>query len=101
MANLNITEMPVQGRDPASDRLPIGQLPGIAVQNVAIGGSSTQSSAFDQRTGMIRVRADLSCAVLVGTNPTALTTSVQLDAGAAEYFAVPIGQSYKIAVIAI
>lgn len=100
MANLNITEMPVQGRDAASDRLPIGALPGT-VQNVAIGGSSTQSAAFQNTTGMIRLRADIACAVLVGTNPTALTTSVQLDAGAAEYFAVPIGQSYKIAVISI
>jgi hypothetical protein len=101
MANLNITELSIAGRDSAHNSLPIVQMPAVTTQNLAISAGTNQSAAFSARTGMIRVRTDTACAVLIGTNPTALTTSMQMDANSTEYFAVPVGQSYKIAVIAI
>lgn len=99
MANLNITEFGPQGRDSANNLAPIVSLPPIATQNVAIGGSSTQSSALNARTGLIRLRTDTSCAVKIATNPTAAATDLQMDANTTEYFAVPLNGSIKIAVI--
>lgn len=101
MANLNIIEFGMQGRDTANIIAPIAQLPALATQNVAIGGASAQSSALGANTGMIRLRSDVACAVLVGTNPTALITSLMLDANSPEYFAVAPNAALKIAVIAI
>ena len=101
MANINITELTSQGRDSNSLLLPIMQMPALTVQNVAIGATSVASATFQSQTGVIRVRADAACAVLIGTDPTALITSTMLDANSAEYFSVPIGGAFKLAVIAI
>lgn len=101
MANLNITEFGEQGRDANNNLTDFAKLPPLATQNAAIGGASVQSAAFSKRTGFIRLRTDLACAVVVAANPTALITSLQMSANTAEYFAVPMGADYKIAVIAI
>ena len=74
--------------------------PPLVEQTVAIGGSSAQSSAFSSQTAIVRLHADSICSVLIGTNPTALTTSARFVAGQTEYRSVPKGQGYKVAVIA-
>lgn len=101
MANLNITEFAAQGRDSQNNLLPVMQMPALTVQNIAITGASAQSAVFQSQTGTIRVRTDIACAILIGTNPTALITSTMLDPVGSEYFSVPTGGTYKIAVIAI
>lgn len=101
MANLNITEFVNQGHDAGGNALQCVQLDPVATQNVTISGASAQSSAFNGVTGIIRLRTDTACAVLIGADPTALITSLQMDANTTEYFAVPRGPAIKIAVIAI
>jgi hypothetical protein len=73
--------------------------PAVANQTVAIGGSSTQSSAFGSTTGLVRVHVDaIACVVVGGTNPTATTSLMRMTAGQTEYFTVVPGD--KLAVIA-
>ncbi len=73
--------------------------PPLAEQTVAVGGSSTQSSAFNARTQVVRVHTDVICSIKFGTDPTATTTTARMGAGQTEYFSVPMGAAYKIAVI--
>src|ERR1700679_3924927 len=63
--------------------------PGAAAQTVAIGGASTQSSAFVSTTRLIRVHGDSVCSIEIGgKNPTATATSARFIAGQTEYFLV-------------
>lgn len=71
--------------------------PPVAEQTVSIGGSSTQSSAFNGATNVIRLHTDAICSVLVGSNPTATAAKKRLAANQTEYFVVVPG--HKIAVI--
>lgn len=72
----------------------------IAEQTVSIGGTSTQSgNAFNASTRIIRVHTDAICSIALGTNPTATASKMRLAADQTEYFGVPPGASYKIAVI--
>ena len=71
--------------------------PPTTSQVVAIGGSSTQSTAFDARTRFVRVHADAICSFAIGSNPTADANSARMAAGQTEYFQVKPG--HKIAVI--
>jgi hypothetical protein len=73
--------------------------PALANQTVAIGGSSTQSSAFNTATGLVRIHVDaIACVAVGGTNPTATTSLMRMTAGQTEYFVVSPGD--KLAVIA-
>jgi hypothetical protein len=75
--------------------------PSLGHTTVAIGGSSVQSAAFlTTKTGLllIRVVADSTCSIQIGTtNPTATATSARFAAGVPEYFVVNSGD--KLAVI--
>jgi len=71
--------------------------PAIAEQTVAIAGSTTQSSAFNKNTTLIRVHTDSICSVDIGANPTATTSKMRMAAGQTEFFGVTPG--HKIAVI--
>lgn len=73
--------------------------PPRAEQTVSIGASSTQSSAFDPMTTLIRVHTDAICSIEVGLNPTATATKARMAANQTEYFFIPRGLSWKIAVI--
>lgn len=73
--------------------------PPLAEQTVAIGGSSTASSAFNVLTRIVRIHSDAICSIEFGTSPTATTSTARLAANQTEYFGVPVGQSYKVAVI--
>jgi len=81
----------------AGNMLPAVSMPPITEQTVAIGGTSTQSSAFNALTQVIRVHTDAICSVALGANPTATTSTARLAAGSTEYFEVTPG--HKIAVI--
>lgn len=74
-----------------------GQEPALAVQEVAIGGASAQSNAFNTATAFVRVHADAACRVAFGADPTALAGSTRLPANGTEYFGVK--PEHKIAVI--
>jgi hypothetical protein len=76
------------------------QEPALAEQTVAIGAGSVQSSAFNAATTYVRIAADAVCSITFGTNPTATATKRRIAANVpGECFGVPVGQSYKVAVI--
>lgn len=78
---------------------PVAKGPPLAEQRLAV-GSETKSNAFHASTAIIRVHTDAICSVLIGTAPTATTSSARMAADQTEYFAVPVGASYKISIIA-
>ncbi|MDE1830240.1 MAG: hypothetical protein KGI25_07955 [Thaumarchaeota archaeon] len=99
MAVLYITEFVGMGGDRNAHMIPVTQQPPIAEQTVSIGASSLQSSAFNNSTGIVRLHTDAICSVEFGTNPTATATKARMAANQTEYFTVPQGQSYMVAVI--
>lgn len=76
--------------------LAAGAEPSSTTQNVAIGGTSTQSSAFGTTTKFIRVHTDAICSFAIGANPTATANSARLAANSTEYFGVTPGQIIAI-----
>jgi hypothetical protein len=48
---------------------------------------------------MVRIHTDAICSISFGTAPTATATNRRLAANQTEYFGVPLGGSYKVAVI--
>lgn len=83
----------------ANGVVPVGKEASVAEQNVAIGGTSVQSSAFNAKTNFVRLHTDAICSVAFGTNPTAVATAKRLAANQTEYFGVPQGGAFKVAVI--
>lgn len=71
--------------------------PAVTDQTVSIGGASVQSSAFNAKTGLVRIHTDSICSIAFGANPTATATSARLAANQTEYFSVFPG--HKVAVI--
>jgi len=61
-------------------------------------GTSAQSSAVDAATSVVLVQSDEAVYVLLGTNPTATTNDYRIAAGGEQYFDVPPGKSWKVAV---
>ena len=106
MAVLYITEFVSQGVDLNGRQLPVAAFPNTASQTVAISVSSASSSTFQNNTGLVRLQSDTTCSAVIAipaagsTSLTATTTQMRMAAGVAEYFNVPIGNSYKAAVIA-
>ena len=80
--------------------MPVAIAPALADQTVAIGGSSAASAFLNVRTRVVRLATDATCSVAFGTTPTATVTTMRLAAGAVEYFGVPAGGNFKVAVIA-
>jgi hypothetical protein len=76
---------------------PVGAQPPLVEQTVAIGGTSTQSSAFNTATRFVRVHTDAICSISFGSSPTATATKARMAAGQTEYYAVKGGD--KVAVI--
>lgn len=98
MAVCYITEFAEQPVLAGGHSLPVGMQPAVAEQVVAI-TTNTQSSAFNAKTAFVRIHVDAICSIEFGTNPTASTTTARMAANSTEYFAVPKGLSYKVAVI--
>jgi len=99
MAVLYVTEYVSQARDAKGQQMVVAAEPPMADQVVSIGGSSTQSTAFNASTNFVRIHTDAICSIQFGTNPTATTSTRRLAANTTEYFGVPVGMSYKVAVI--
>ena len=97
MATLYITELNCQGVDNGKHIVPAALMPALDNQAITISSTSAQSAALEAATTMVRLYTDTACFVLFGANPTALTTSMPLAAGAAEYFCVIPNTSVKIA----
>jgi hypothetical protein len=95
MATLFIAEFRYIGAT-VGGNIQVAQGVPVAEQTVAIGGTSTQSSAFNAQTRFIRVHTDVICSIKIGTDPTASTTTARMAADQTEYFAVQPGD--KIAV---
>lgn len=68
-----------------------------AEQTVAIGGTTTQSSAFQNNTKFVRISTDAICSVKFGANPTATATTSRMAAGSERIMGVQPG--WKVAVI--
>lgn len=96
MAKVYITEHEFP-RYHLGNPLPVLKSPGLASQTVAIGGSSTQSSAFNSATKIVCIHTDAICSVEFGSNPTATANSRRLAANTTEFFEVEAG--HKVAVI--
>lgn len=78
----------------------IPSIPANASQTVAIGGSTTASSAFQSNTTLIGLSSDAVCSVAFGTAPTATATTRRIAANTVEqYVKVPQGQNFKVAAI--
>jgi hypothetical protein len=99
MATLYITEIQALGKDAKSNLAQIAQMPPVAEQTVAIGGASVKSNAFNKKTGLVRIHTDAVCSIAWGTDPTASAATARMAADQTEYFSVPPGQDFKIAVI--
>jgi hypothetical protein len=96
---LNITEYRKLLADEMNRTVQAGEEPSLAIQEVTIGAGSLQSSVFDSDTQFVRIHAETACHIKFGANPTAAGTDTQLAAGQTEYFGVPAGLSYRVAVI--
>lgn len=103
MAKLYITEFkamaPTSRGWGAQQFMPWGAQPPAAEQTVAIGASSAASSAFNAATSYVRLHTDAVCSIEFGSDPVATASTMRLSADQTEYFAVPVGASFKVAVI--
>lgn len=98
MAVLYITEYAGLMPSPVGGQGQIPMEPPLANQTVAI-GTVLSSSAFNAGTRLIRIHADAICSVLIGTAPTATTSTGRMAANQTEYRGVPPTGTYKISVI--
>lgn len=79
----------------------MGAEPSLASQTVAESGSSAKSSAFQVATTVVRIHTDAICSINFGPagSVTAATTNKRMAANQTEYFVVPRGGTYAVAVI--
>jgi hypothetical protein len=92
------TWQPVQADTAGAMKVNVVRTAVGAGQAVAIGGSSTQSSAFDTAARAVRVYVSADAWVEIGANPTAVVnTSFFMPAGRVEYF--QCAGSDKVAVL--
>jgi len=76
------------------------QEPEITSQTVAIGGGSASSNPFNAATTVVRLHCDAICSVTFAKgSATATTSNRRLAANQTEYFGVPKGDGYVVAVI--
>lgn len=87
MAKLYITEYAQLGTDSIARGVFAPEEPAIAEQVVTF-TTTTQSSAFNVNTRVVRVHVDAIASLAFGTNPTATTNSQRFTAGQTEYKAV-------------
>jgi len=96
MGKLYITEYSNTIKTAWSD---IALEPAIVDQTPVTYGATTQSAAFNNTTGIVRLHTDSICSINFGTNPTATTNNRRMNANTTEYFCVPVGAGYKVAAI--
>jgi hypothetical protein len=99
MAVLYVAEFQFMGQVPSASGQMAQQAP-LAEQTASIGGSSaTLTNPFNAKTAFIRVHTDAICSIKVGASPTATTSTARMAANQTEYFGVPVGAGWNIAVI--
>jgi hypothetical protein len=94
---LYITEYQSLARANNGPHVAAGQEPNVAEQQVSIGGTSTQSAAFNAKTGFVMIHTDAICALAFGNDPTAVANRHRMAAGEVRFYGVSPGQ--KVAVI--
>lgn len=95
MAKAHVQEYAALDRMYTGSPAPLAREPAVATQAVTF-TTSTQSSAFNADTQLVRIVADAACHLAFGANPTATANSMLLPSGAVEYFAVTPG--HKVAI---
>src|SRR5258706_7087271 len=101
MALLYIAEFAEVAIGPAGRVEQFAQQPSLSEQTVVIGAGSLSSNAFNTNTRLVRLHTDVSCVIEFGTAPVAVVnTTRRLAANQTEYFGIPKGQNFKVAVIA-
>lgn len=74
--------------------------PPLADQTITSSGASASSAAVNAQTRIVRLTTDSIVCVVSGTGTvTATTGKRRMAADTVEYFAVPLGVSWKFAVI--
>lgn len=97
MPTLYITEFSDLGRGGDGGPVPVAGAK-LRSQTRTLSASSAQSAAFGAGTQFIRLNTDTTCFIeILGTDPTATTSSMRLPADQTEYFAVKAGD--KLAAI--
>jgi len=102
MSILYVEEYQSIGSTPSNGPSQMGKEPSLASQTVAESASSTKSSAFQVGTTVVRIHTDAICSIQFGPagSVTAATTSNRrLAANQTEYFEVPRGGIFAVAVI--
>lgn len=99
MALVDISEYRNLARDGQNSVIQTGVEPSIANQQVAITAGSLQSAALDTATRFVRIHTDAACRIEIGVNPTAAATSKRMAANSSEFFGIPGGVAFKVAVI--
>lgn len=79
-------------------------VPALVQQTAITVGSTTQSSAFNSATRLVRIDCTASAYITFGTNPTATATGIALPANVPEYFSIaapatPGATTLKVAVL--
>lgn len=100
MAVSYITEFVSQGVDLNGRQLPVAALPILRSTTIAIGATSASGSTLLNNTQLIRVNTDTTMSVTVSSGPTATTSGMRMAANQTEYFNIPAGQGWQVAVIA-
>lgn len=72
-----------------------------ALADQALASWPEASNAFQPGTTLVRVHTDSICSIVFGQgSPSATTSNKRLAANQTEYFGVPAGANFKIAVVA-
>jgi hypothetical protein len=103
MALLYVTEFAELAIGPAGRVGQVTQQPAVAEQAlIATNGAVVVSNFFNTSTRMVRLHTDVICAIEFGTAPVAVTAgatgTARMAANQTEYFGVPVGGLYKVAV---
>ena len=104
MALLYVTEFAEMAIGPGGRIGQITQQPPLAEQAlIATNGGVVVSNFFTTSTRIVRLHTDVICAIEFGTNPTAVaagsTGTARMAANQTEYYGVPGGGTFKVAVI--
>lgn len=103
MAVLYVVEYAMLGREMYGGPGTLIQAPLVPPQQsqvIAIGSGSVQcTNTFDDLTTLVQVSTDAICSIAWGTNPNAKNTDHRMAAGSSQFFAVPPGKKFKVAVI--
>ena len=101
MSTLYITEYARYARTLDGYNTSAPEEPPLAQQTIAISGASVQSAVLSANTRLVRMSADATCSIEVGTNPTATAASRRIPANQVpEYLGIPnTGGTFKLAAI--